>query len=195
MIIIATVILAFAGVAAFFLSDKQHQNVTAPIVQPKRITVSDEAAAAVKYGLPMHLLIPKLKVDAPISYMGLTANGEMDVPPDLVTVGWYKFGTKPGEQGSAVIAGHLEGTEDLGVFIDLDKLRSGDVINVRNDREEVVSFAVRETRTYKQAERPNEIFNKTDGSYLNLITCSGTWDNAKKRYSHRYVVFADRIEK
>jgi hypothetical protein len=53
---------------------------------------------------------------------------------------------------------------------------------------------VRETRTYKQDERPDEIFNKTDGSHLNLITCSGIWDNAKKRYSHRLVVFADKIE-
>lgn len=188
-----TVVIAAMALLYFF--DRQQQNVVAPIIQPKKVAVSDEAAAAVKYGLPMHLSIPKLKVDAPISYMGLTAGGEMDVPPDLVSVGWYKFGTKPGEQGSAVIAGHLEGTEDLGVFIDLDTLRSGDVINVRNDRDEVISFAVRETRTYKQNERPDEIFNKTDGSYLNLITCSGSWDNAKKRYSHRYVVFADKIEK
>ncbi|MET0979761.1 MAG: class F sortase, partial [Candidatus Saccharimonadales bacterium] len=168
--------------------------VTAPIAQPEKVAVSNKAAADVKYGLPTQLSIPKLKVNAPISYMGLTANGEMDVPPDLVTVGWYKFGTKPGEQGSAVIAGHLEGTEDLGVFIDLDKLDSGDVINVLNDRDELISFAVRETRTYRQEERPNEIFNRTDGSYLNLITCSGVWDNAKQRYSHRYVVFADKID-
>lgn len=193
--IIITMVAALALMAFLYFFDKQRQDVAAPTIQPEKVTVSDKAAAGVKYGLPVQLSIPKLKVDAPISYMGLTAGGEMDVPPDLITVGWYKFGTKPGEPGSAVIAGHLEGTEDKGVFIDLDKLRSGDVINVRNDRDELVSFAVRETRTYKQDERPDEIFNKTGGSYLNLITCSGTWDNAKQRYSHRYVVFADKIEK
>lgn len=193
IIIVVTVVIAALALLYFF--DRQRQNAIVPTVQPKKAVVSNEAAAKKKYGLPIQLSIPKLKVDAAISYMGLTASGEMDVPPDLVSVGWYKFGTKPGEQGSAVIAGHLEGTEDLGVFIDLDTLRRGDVINVRNDRDKVVSFAVRETRTYRQGERPDEIFNKTDGSYLNLITCSGTWDNAKKRYSHRYVVFADKIEK
>jgi LPXTG-site transpeptidase (sortase) family protein len=191
--IILLTVVTLIVMALLYFFDRQKQNVAAPIMQPPKAVVSDKAAAEVKYGLPMRLSIPKLKVDAAISYMGLTPSGEMDVPPDLVNVGWYKFGTKPGEQGSAVIAGHLEGTEDLGVFIDLDKLQTGDTIRVLNDRGATVSFTVRETRTYKQDERPNEIFNKTDGTYLNLITCSGTWDNAKKRYSHRYVVFTEKV--
>jgi LPXTG-site transpeptidase (sortase) family protein len=165
---------------------------TTPVV--RTMPAAQKTYTGATFGLPLRLQIPTLQVDANIAYMGLTADGDMDVPPDLVNVGWYKFGTKPGEQGSAVIAGHLEGTEDLGVFINLNKLRSGDLINIRNDRDELISFAVRETRTYKQDERPDEIFNKTDGSHLNLITCSGIWDNAKKRYSHRLVVFADKIE-
>lgn len=195
MTIIIAMTVIIAAMTLFYLFDRKRQNAIVPVTQSKKVVVSNKLADEKKYGLPVQLSIPKLKVDAVISYMGLTASGEMDVPPDLITVGWYKFGTKPGEQGSSVIAGHLEGTEDLGVFIDLDTLQSGDVVNVRNDRDEVVSFAVRETRTYKQDERPDEIFNKTDGSYLNLITCSGTWDNTKKRYSHRFVVFADKIEK
>lgn len=187
-------IATVAVMALLYYLYRPHQQVAAPVVQPTKVVVSDKAAAEVKYGLPMRLAIPKIKVDAPIAYMGLTAGGEMDVPPDLITVGWYKFGTKPGQQGSAVIAGHLEGVEDLGVFTDLDKLKKGDAISVVNDRDETVVFAVRETRTYRQDERPDEVFNKIDGSYLNLITCSGTWDNAKKRYSHRFVVFADKVE-
>jgi sortase (surface protein transpeptidase) len=86
------------------------------------------------FGLPKQLLIPKIKVDANVAYMGLTKTGDMDVPPDLVNVGWYKYGTKPGDVGSAVIAGHLEGTKDLGVFIGLDKLSQGDEVQIRNDR-------------------------------------------------------------
>lgn len=144
------------------------------------------------FGLPERLLIPKIKVDANVTYMGLTKTGDMDVPPDLINVGWYKYGTKPGDVGSAVIAGHLEGTKDLGVFIGLDKLAQGDVIQIRNDRNEIIEFTVREKRTYKQDERPSEIFNTTDGSHLNLITCTGVWSNAQQRYSHRLVVFTDK---
>lgn len=125
--------------------------------------------------------------------MGLTKDGDMDVPPDLINVGWYKYGTKPGSIGSAVIAGHLEGTKDLGVFINLETLRAGDIVNVRNDRDETISFVVRKTLSYKQDERPTEIFHKTDGVYLNLITCSGIWSNSQKRYSHRLVVFTEKV--
>ncbi|MBC7512294.1 class F sortase [Candidatus Saccharibacteria bacterium] len=160
---------------------------------PKVVAPSPKTSKAATFGLPMRLQIPTIGVAANISYMGLTPTGDMDVPPDLLTVGWYKFGTKPGEQGSAVLAGHLEGTEDLGVFAKLDRLKPGDLIEVVNDRNETVAFTIRETKSYKQTERPAEIFNRTDGRYLNLITCSGVWDNAKKRYSHRYVVFADKV--
>lgn len=167
-------------------------------VAPTATTKKDSVVASktspdATFGLPVRLLIPKLKVDANISYMGLTKDGDMDVPPDLITVGWYKFGTKPGNAGSAVIAGHLEGTKELGVFTNLDTLQIGDIVKVRNDRNELISFAVRKTHTYKQTDHPTEVFNKTDGTYLNLITCSGTWDKSQQRYSHRFVVFTEKI--
>ncbi|MET0979658.1 MAG: class F sortase [Candidatus Saccharimonadales bacterium] len=191
-LVIIALIVTFATMALLYvLNSDRHLPEASPVVQvtpPAKKTSTDAT-----FGLPIRLQIPKLQVDANISYMGLTDGGEMDVPPDLINVGWYKYGAKPGEIGSAVIAGHLEGTEDLGVFTDLQKLQKGDTVSVRNDRNELIRFAVREARTYKQDERPTEIFNRTDGSYLNLITCSGIWDNAKQRYSHRYVVFADKI--
>lgn len=191
IVIIIIMIVALVAGALLYVLNTPRLSKPAPVVQvtpPVEKTSTDAT-----FGLPMRLQIPKLQVDANISYMGLTEGGEMDVPPDLINVGWYKYGTKPGEVGSAVIAGHLEGTEDLGVFTDLQKLRKGDIVSVRNDRNELVSFTVRETRTYKQDERPAEIFNKTDGSYLNLITCSGVWSNAQQRYSHRFVVFAEKL--
>jgi LPXTG-site transpeptidase (sortase) family protein len=154
--------------------------------------VAQKTATSATFGLPVRLLIPKLGVDTNITYMGLTKSGDMDVPPDLVNVGWYKYGTKPGEVGSAVIAGHLEGTKDLGVFIGLDKLQPGDLVKIRNDRDEIIEFIVRDKHTYKQDERPSEIFNSSDGSHLNLITCTGVWSNAQQRYSHRLVVFTDK---
>jgi LPXTG-site transpeptidase (sortase) family protein len=145
-----------------------------------------------KYGLPLRLIIPKINVDANILYMGLTPTGDMDVPADLVNVGWYKFGPHPGDKGSAVIAGHLEGVKDLGVFIDLDKLQKGDILSTLDDKGVTTTFAVRELKTYPQKDRPSEIFHSEDGAHLNLITCTGIWNNTTKRYSQRLVVFADK---
>jgi LPXTG-site transpeptidase (sortase) family protein len=187
---IIIMIIALAAAILYVINTRRHAPNAPPAIVQTPIVKKTSTDAT--FGLPVRLLIPKLQVDANISYMGLTKDGDMDVPPDLINVGWYKYGTKPGDIGSAVIAGHLEGTEDLGVFTDLHKLRAGDGLSVRNDRNEIIKFIVRETRTYKQDERPVEIFNKADGSYLNLITCSGTWSNVQQRYSHRFVVFADK---
>lgn len=190
--IVAT-ILAAAIFIAIALAHIIHTHQAAQ-VRPisSKVSHPNKTSIGATYGLPMRLQIPKLKVDANISYMGLTKDGDMDVPPDLINVGWYKYGTKPGDVGSAVIAGHLKGVKDLGVFTDLDTLELGDTINVRNDRNETITFAVRKTHMYGQDERPAEIFTNSDSAYLNLITCSGIWSNAQQRYSHRLVVFAEK---
>lgn len=144
------------------------------------------------YGLPVRLVIPKIKVDANVLHLGVTKEGNMDVPPDLVNTSWYKYGPHPGEIGSAVIAGHLEGVKEAGVFINLGKLVVGDVVSVLDDRGVTTTFTVRETRLYGQNERPTEVFNDTSGAHLNLITCTGTWNSAQQRYSKRLVVFTDK---
>lgn len=191
---IVVAILALVVLAAIALTCVVY---THPAVQvhpaPLRVPPVNKTSIDATYGLPLRLQIPKLKVDANISYMGLTKDGDMDVPPDLINVGWYKYGTKPGDIGSAVIAGHLKGMKDLGVFTDLDTLQLGDTINVRNDRNEIVTFVVRKTHTYAQDERPAEIFTNNGSAYLNLITCSGVWSNSQQRYSHRLVVFAEKL--
>ena len=144
------------------------------------------------YGLPVRLIIPKIKVDANVLHLGLTKEGNMDVPPDHVNVSWYKYGPHPGETGSAVIAGHLEGVKEFGVFINLGKLVAGDTISILDDKGVTTVFTVRETRLYSQNERPTEVFNDANGAHLNLITCTGTWSNAQQRYSKRLVVFTDK---
>ena len=68
-------------------------------------------------GLPIRLAIPTIKVNAYIQYLGVNDNGEMDVPDNSYDVGWFEPGSRPGEMGSAVIAGHLDGKNgEAGIF-------------------------------------------------------------------------------
>lgn len=145
------------------------------------------------HGLPIRLEIPKIKVDANIEYMGLTATGDMDVPTNVKDAGWYKYGPHPGDKGNAVIAGHLDGTKgEPGVFIALTKLRPGDSLSIVDNKGQTTDFVVRETRTYNQTAHPSEVFNASDGAHLNLITCAGAWDITQHRFLNRLVVFADK---
>ncbi len=142
-------------------------------------------------GIPVRLKIPKINVDATIQQVGVTSQGAMAVPTNTVDVGWFNLGPHPGEQGSAVIAGHFDDKHgEAGVFSDLDKLKKGDKIYVEDDTEAFLTFVVQESRTYNPG-YADDVFGQGNGVHLNLITCDGVWDTARKSYSKRLVVFTD----
>lgn len=146
------------------------------------------------YGLPVQLQIPSLKVDAKVLFMGKTKSGAMDTPNNVTDVGWYKYGALPGNSGTAVMAGHLDGLKaEPGVFSQLKLLQPGDVVSVRDSAGATVSFKVRASKSYGQNEQPPEVFTSTVGAHLNLITCTGAWDKTAHQFAQRLVVFTDRI--
>lgn len=140
---------------------------------------------------PTRLLIPAINVDATIQNVGVAPNGEMEVPTNTMDAGWFKLGSSPGEQGSAVMAGHFDGINGAaGVFMNLYKLKKGDNVYIEDAHGTSLSFVVRETRLYDPG-FAEEVFSLNDGQHLNLVTCDGVWDGAKKSYSKRLVVFTD----
>lgn len=168
--------------------------------KPVASTLSQTIAAAPKkaptaIGLPMRLTIPRLKVNAVVGAVGLLADGSMGVPKLPRDTAWYKLGTRPGEKGSAVIAGHVNwwnGT--TAVFARLRTLKPGDTITVQDDAGAAITFKVRESRWYAATADATDIFTSHDGkAHLNLITCDGLWSRLTRQYSKRLVVFTDRV--
>lgn len=145
-------------------------------------------------GKPIRIKIPAIKVDASVEYMGLTLSGAMDIPKDPVGVAWFELGPRPGNIGSAVMAGHFGWVNDIpAVFDDLNKLKKGDKIYIEDDRGATVTFVVRELKIYGEKADARDIFISNDEkAHLNLITCSGAWNKKNDSYSNRLVVFADK---
>lgn len=144
--------------------------------------------------LPIRLKIPRINVDAAIEYVGLTSGGAMDIPKDSANAAWFDIGSRPGENGSAVIAGHY-GIKDgkPSVFDELYKLRKGDKVYIEDEKGVIVTFVVRENRRYDENADASGVFASKDGKpHLNLITCEGTWNEVSKSYSTRLVVFTDK---
>jgi LPXTG-site transpeptidase (sortase) family protein len=141
--------------------------------------------------LPLRLIIPAINVNAAIQSVAVNAKGEMEVPSNDADVAWFSLGPRPGEKGSAVISGHYDGKNgEPAVFFNLYKLKKGDKLDIEDAKGKSIIFVVRESRTYDPG-YANEVFNRNDSAHLNLITCDGVWDRAKKSYSKRLVVFAD----
>ena len=158
----------------------------------------------VSYGLPVRLEFPSVDIDAIVEHLGVTSGGIMDTPQNIDgimdaprnidNVAWFNLGPRPGEIGSAVIAGHY-GLKNgkASVFTNLYKLRKDDKLYVEDDKGVATSFIVREIRKYDQKADASGIFNSNDGhAHLNLITCEGDWDEVSKSYLERLIVFSEK---
>lgn len=142
--------------------------------------------------LPSRLIIPALEIDAYVQHVGVGKSGNMAVPSKYADVAWYKFGTRPGDRGSAVIAGHVDNGFGLpGVFEHLHELESGDEVFVETGKGERFRYKVLTSETYPYDEAPLAgIFNQSGGSFLNLITCRGEWLASQEMYEERLVIYA-----
>lgn len=149
-----------------------------------------------KPGIPVRLIIPKIHVDAAIEQVGLTPDGAMDVPKALANVAWFEPGPRPGEVGSAVIAGHSGWKNGVpAVFDTVHNLAVGDTLFVEDAQGVSKTFMVRALQTLSSSGDTGSIFSASDGNvHLNLITCEGVWSEVKKSFSQRLIVFTDRVE-
>lgn len=152
---------------------------------------------------PAQLRIPAIHVDAPIMNVGQTAQGLMDAPvsqalnsPYWTHVFWYAPGAAPGQDGNAVIAGHVNRVGgDPAVFWFLKELVQGDDIYVTTMQGQTLHFVVDRTVSYSVTAPVspilNAIFGPATGHHLNLITCNGVWTG--HGYDQRLVVFTTQV--
>ncbi|PVG84332.1 hypothetical protein DDE18_01530 [Nocardioides gansuensis] len=70
------------------------------------------------------LSIPRLRVNTAIIPVGITRAGQLAVGPSVTAVYTWKHGVRPGQRGSAVIAGHTW-SRGHGVFDELGSMRVG----------------------------------------------------------------------
>jgi sortase (surface protein transpeptidase) len=145
---------------------------------------------------PVNLSIPNARVNAHVIPVGVTKTGNLDVPPNFVEVGWYKYGTKPGQVGNAVLDGHVDNGGSIdGVFKHLRDLNPGDDIFVNGADGAQLHFKVVHSDIYLTSKFPSDVvFNENDGKpILKIITCHGTYVPSTKTYDHRLVVTAELV--
>lgn len=142
---------------------------------------------------PYSFTVPSLNLTVPVETVGLTSNGDMDVPASETSLGWYENGAFPGNAGPAVLAGHTGLPEKPSPFRKLESLKKGDTIKVKDVAGTTASFQIIETATYTPESAPRErIFGATTTARLAIITCSGEWIPKQKTYSHRLVLYSVR---
>ena len=190
-------IISFSGLilSLGFLLRFFFKNKAVSVLMPLTATTIFYEKEEVNYRLPVRIKIPKVNVDASIQYVGLTPQGSVGVPNGPDDAAWFQNSPRPGEDGNAIIDGHSGWKDGIpAVFDNLFKLRKGDKVYIENEKGNIVTFVVRESRTYSLDEDASDVFVSNDGkAHLNLITCSGPWDKILKSHSDRLVVFTDKL--
>ncbi len=205
--LLPVIILVVSSPVGFVAAEEQKpiysnlsEILTIPVVQTEVLIkdahqkVGVAGPKAVQKTFEAYLKIPKIGVNAAIKEMTVTSDGAMAVPNNRVDVGWFSYGTHPGETGSAVIGGHNEWNSGTGVFVNLDQLEKGDVLSVVDANGISTFFVVKYTRTFDATDADTGIFESENGIHLNLITCSGDWNPKTKSYTKRLVIFTDIVQ-
>ncbi|MFI6320307.1 class F sortase [Nonomuraea sp. NPDC050556] len=171
--------------------------VTVQAPPPISAPLFTEAVNALGKSAPTSLTIPAIGVkNAPISPVGLNADQSVEVPPlsKPNLVGWYKHRPTPGEQGAAVLLGHVDGYGKPAVFYKAHTLKAGDTISVKRKDASTATFSVDSLeRVDKDAFPTDKVYGATDAAELRLVTCGGEFDAATGHYKDNVIVYAHLV--
>ncbi len=153
-----------------------------------------EAPASEPEPAPVGIEIPRIGVDSTLTDIDIDASRRLDAPADPGVAGWYVRSPRPGEDGPALIAGHVDSKAGPGVFYRLHELEPGDKISVEREDGSRAEFVVRKLGRWSKDQVPvDEVYRKADGSELRLITCGGEFDRDRGSYRDNVVVFASTL--
>lgn len=150
---------------------------------------------------PRYLTVEKLGIyNARILPMGVNTKGELDTPRNIFDVGWYEASGRPGYGGTMVIDGHNGGPHVHGVFKDLPRLSSGDIIKVERGDGVLYKYRVVENNSVllSEADRYMATAMKSPEAgkeSITLISCTGEWSQQRGTYLSRQFTRAVLVEK
>jgi Sortase domain len=141
--------------------------------------------------VPHRLVLPILRVDAPIMPVQTLPDGELDVPGDPHLLGWWQDSARPGSvQGSVVIDGHVDtAANGPGALFYLRELHPGDPA-VLSTAHGTYRYVVAAVRSYPKAALPTEVFGTAGAPRLVIITCGGAFSQQTRQYSDNIVAYA-----
>jgi hypothetical protein len=152
------------------------------------------AGAALPASQPVRIAMPAIGVSAPVKPVGLNSDGTLEVPPLSIPnlTGWYRYGPTPGEDGPAVIVGHVDSARGgPSVFFRLGQLKPGDPVRITRADSSVAVFTVQAVEEYaKDAFPTDKVYGPVGYPGLRLITCGGRFDASTGNYVDNIVAYA-----
>ncbi|MEU8570447.1 class F sortase [Streptomyces pathocidini] len=145
---------------------------------------------------PSRIVVPTIRVNAPLTRVGLDSEGWIDSPPadDKNLAGWFKDAVTPGEKGTAVVVGHVDNQKGPAVFYNLGALKKGNEVEVARKDGRTAVFSVYGIEVFDKKSFPaDRVYGETGSPELRVITCGGGYSKGSG-YSANVVVFARLVQ-
>lgn len=165
---------------------------TAPTASVPATTASAATTAADSGRVtPTHVRIGALGVDSDLVPLGVDGSGALVPPESAAVVGWFAAGPAPGDDGPALLAGHVDSRTGPGMFYRLGELHVGDGIEVLRTDGSTATFTVSRVTQVAKADFPTQIvYGPSAGPELRLVTCGGSFDRTVQHYRDNIIVEA-----
>lgn len=141
---------------------------------------------------PRNLTVAGTTINMPVVEVGVSPDGQMEIPEPFEEAGWYRFGPAPGAAaGTAVIAAHVDTTSDSAPFSQLKSLTPGTLVTVQREGAGPVTFRVTGVELMaKDAFDGASLFRRDGPPQLKLVTCGGRWLDEQQDYGDNVIVTA-----
>ncbi|MGW3404976.1 class F sortase [Streptomyces zhihengii] len=136
--------------------------------------------APLPHAVPSRIVIASAGVDAPVTPVGLDADGWIAAPPPerARLAGWYRGAVSPGERGTAVVVGHVDNDAGPAVFYSLGSLRPGTRVAVEREDGRTAVFALYAVEVFPQRGFPADtVYADGPAPEIRLITCGGAYSS------------------
>lgn len=171
------------------------QTVTQAVGRPDETPIKPGTSYQVPADQPRQITMPTIGAQGYIQRVGQLPDGAIAVPTNTYLAGWYVDGPKPGDEGVAVLDGHLQGSYGPGIFTKLSQIAPGAEFTIEYGDGSRRHFRTKTITTYVLAEASRHLFDRLPGvsNQINLVTCAGDFDRGQGTYKERVIVAAERI--
>jgi len=167
--------------------ERQSQEGTDKSPLPKNALSNYTVAADV----PRALYISKIGVAARVLPMALNPDNSIQAPINIFDSGWYTDSAQPGENGAVLVDGHST-ADGRALFGKLDTLVVGDTMELeKGDGTKFTYKVVYKETVDKDAVDMKKLLLPYGNAQraLNLITCSGAWNDAENTLTQRTLIY------
>lgn len=165
---------------------------SSPVPDIPRTTIDTRSAPPVAPEQPpARVAVASLGIDMPVVPVGLDPTGDVTIPSESHTAGWYRYSSGvSATTGSIVVVAHVDAWDGIGPFSRLKDVAPGAEVVLTGDSG-ARSFRIDGVAQPQKAPGSlKDFFVETGPAKLVLITCGGVFDDATGHYRDNVIVTA-----